>query len=69
MSGFTHFIGFGLAIWALVMLLLRQNNTAISYTSLLICSPSSLTFFAKVSLLIISTTLYFIFFFLRYCLP
>ncbi len=34
LSGFTHFVGFGLAIWALVMLLIRPHNTAMSYTSL-----------------------------------
>ncbi len=51
MSGFTHFIGFGLAIWALVMLLLRQNNTAISYTSLSI-------FGAGMILLYLFSTLY-----------
>jgi len=30
-SGLTHFIGFGLAIWGLVMLLIRSNNSSIHY--------------------------------------
>ncbi len=51
MSGLTHFVGFGLAIWALVMMLVRPYNTAISYTSLSI-------FGAGMILLYLFSTLY-----------
>ncbi len=51
MSGLTHFVGFGLAIWALVMMLLRPYNSAISYTSLSI-------FGAGMILLYLFSTLY-----------
>ncbi len=50
-SGFTHFVGFGLSVWALVMMLLRPYNTAMSYTSLSI-------FGAGMILLYLFSTLY-----------